>query len=150
MSGPIQIAPRLTFLLAIEAWLWQLAFSHGGPTERLPYAFRVGRSPCSGHPKLTPQARTAAAYASAGRSQAQPEQALLAKGAPPQPSPLLEEGGRAYQPGAPKGPLPRPAMDSRPARTSQHSGVGTMSTACGRARLSAASTDAAVPPNVGT
>ena len=40
MSGPIQIAPRLTFLLAIEAWLWQLAFSHGGPTERLPYAFR--------------------------------------------------------------------------------------------------------------
>jgi hypothetical protein len=72
-----------------------------------PYPVGAGRD--ASHPTSRAAAtRSARRFPAPGRSQAQPEQALLAKGAPPQPSPLLEEGGRAYQPGAPKGASPAP------------------------------------------
>jgi hypothetical protein len=35
------ISARLTRLIAIEHWLWQLAAAYGGPADRIPYAFRL-------------------------------------------------------------------------------------------------------------
>lgn len=37
----VDFPARLTRLLAIEAELWKLASAYGGPSDRLPYAFRV-------------------------------------------------------------------------------------------------------------